>query len=43
MGALREYEPMMLKRASQLCEQLDERRGKVIDLNEWFGFFVFDG
>jgi hypothetical protein len=43
MVALRDYEPMMLKRVSELCEQLDARQGKVIDMNEWFGFFVFDG
>jgi hypothetical protein len=43
MAALRDYQPMVLNRLAQLTEQLDAREGKIIDLNEWLGYFVWDG
>ncbi|KAL8278141.1 hypothetical protein RQP46_009465 [Phenoliferia psychrophenolica] len=42
IGSLREYEPMLLTRLGQLCDQFDARVGTVIDLNDWMGFLVFD-
>lgn len=34
---------MVLNRIAQLCDEFDRREGKVIDLNDWMGFLVFDG
>ena len=41
--SLRDYEPMVMNRIAQLCEQFDAREGKVFDLNEFMGYLVFDG
>ncbi|KAL8283368.1 hypothetical protein RQP46_005778 [Phenoliferia psychrophenolica] len=40
--SLKDYEPMLLARLAELCDQFHARQGTVIDLNEWMGFLVFD-
>ncbi|KAJ7286350.1 cytochrome P450 [Mycena rebaudengoi] len=41
-ASIREYEPLLVKRASQLVSRLAEQRGPT-DLVSWFDFFSFGG
>ncbi|KAL8276748.1 hypothetical protein RQP46_010857 [Phenoliferia psychrophenolica] len=43
ISSLRDYEPAVVARIAQLCEQIDVRKGKAMDANEWLGYLVFDG
>ena len=43
MASLREYEPMVMKRIAQMCDQLEKRQCHTFDLNECLGYLVFDG
>lgn len=43
IASLKEYEPMVLERISELCTQMDRLEGTVIDMNKWMGYLVFDG
>lgn len=40
-GALREYEPILIKRITQLCEQLANQKGTA-NLAVWFSYFSYD-
>ncbi|KAF5009948.1 hypothetical protein FDECE_3855 [Fusarium decemcellulare] len=40
--ALRDYEPRVEKYTRILMSQLEQRRGKPIDITEWFNFYGFD-
>lgn len=42
IASLKEYEPMVLERISELCTQMDRLEGTVIDMNKWMGYLVFD-
>jgi cytochrome P450 len=44
-AALRDYQPLILNRLAQLIDQLDTHThdGRIVDLNEWLGYFVWDG
>jgi cytochrome P450 len=41
-ASLKDYEPMIHRRASQLIEQLSKRKGQEIDLGHWMGCFTLD-
>ena len=38
--ALKEYNPMIQTRVQELGDALAARRGQVVDLAEWIGFFT---
>ncbi|KAJ7478690.1 cytochrome P450 [Mycena galericulata] len=40
-AAIKGYEPMLIRRVSQLVESLDQRKSKL-DLSHWFSYFSFD-
>ncbi|GJE99305.1 cytochrome P450 [Phanerochaete sordida] len=40
--ALKEYNPMIQARVQELGDALAARRGQVVDLAEWIGFFTYD-
>ena len=40
-AALKEYEPIVAKRVSQLVEGISQRKG-VTDLAQWISFFTYD-
>ena len=40
-ASVKEFEPVITNRVQQLVEALDARKGQVIDLAEWIGFFTF--
>ena len=39
--ALKEYEPIVAKRAAQLVERVGEQKG-VLDLAQWISYFTYD-
>jgi hypothetical protein len=39
---LREYEPRINRHTAMLIQQLDERAGKTLRINEWANFYSFD-
>jgi hypothetical protein len=39
---LREYEPRINRHMAMLIQQLDERAGKTLRINEWVNFYSFD-
>jgi cytochrome P450 len=40
-GSLREYEPLVVKRASQMVSRLRDQHG-FVDLVSWIDFFAYD-
>ena len=38
--ALKEFQPTIVKRAHQLVEGLAAKKGRVVDLAQWFSFFT---
>ncbi|PIL26706.1 cytochrome P450 [Ganoderma sinense ZZ0214-1] len=41
-AAIREYEPLIAKRARQLVDRLEEHAGGVVTIGNWFNFFSYD-
>jgi hypothetical protein len=39
---LRDYEPRINRHTAKLVQQLDERTGKTLKINEWVNFYSFD-
>lgn len=41
-SALRDYEPRVTKYTTQLLARIEERKGKPMNVTEWFNFYSFD-
>ena len=40
-ASVKEYEPIIVRRALQLAEELGKRTESVVDLAEWLSFFTY--
>lgn len=41
-AAIKDYQPAIFTRATQLAEQLEARAGTVVNLVDWMSYFAFD-